>query len=214
MSREEYQSLAGDERLPLFDRTIRGTYPPGSTAKILTAGAALEEGLITTETHFGPCRGGMQFGNRFFKCWDKRGHGSLGLLGALEQSYDVYFYQLGLKLGLEKWSRYARACGFDQTTGLDIPGEKIGHAPDEKWYEKAYGKYNWNKSVMLNLGIGQGEFLVTPIELAQFYAGVVNHGVVMKPHVMRYLRTPKGETNYYHAEIARGLPFSEKPWRS
>ena len=210
VSRSEYQSLAGDERLPLFDRTIRGTYPPGSTAKILTAGAALEEGLITTETHFGACRGGYQFGNRFFKCWDKRGHGSLGLLAALEQSCDVYFYQLGLKLGLEKWSKYARACGFDQTTGLDIPGEKIGHAPDENWYEKTYGKYNWNRSVMLNLGIGQGEFLVTPIELAQFYAGIVNHGVVMRPHVMRYLRTPKGETNYYHAEIARGLPFSEE----
>lgn len=210
VSRAEYQSLAGDERLPLFDRTIKGLYPPGSTAKLLTAGAALEEGLITPETHFVACRGGYQYGNRFFKCWEKRGHGSLGLLGAIQHSCDTYFYQLGLKLGLDKWSEYAKACGFNQATGIDIPGEKAGMVPDEKWYEKTYGKYNWNKSVMLNLAIGQGEFTITPLELAQFYAGIVNHGVVMKPHVMRYLRTPKGETNYYHPEIARALPFSEE----
>jgi penicillin-binding protein 2 len=210
VSRTDYQTLANDPRQPLFDRTIRGAYPPGSTAKLLTAGAALEEGLITTDTHFGGCRGGMQFGNRFFRCWEKRGHGSLDLYGAIEQSCDVYFYQLGLKLGLDKWSKYAKACGFNQPTGLDIPAEKTGFVPDENWYEKTYGKYNWNKSVMLNLAIGQGEFLATPMGLAQFYAGIANHGVVMKPHLMRYLRSPKGETNYYHAEIARALPFSEE----
>ena len=106
--------------------------------------------------------------------------------------------------------KYAKECGFDQITGIDIPGEKTGNVPDEDWYDKAYGKYNWNKAVMLNLGIGQGEFLVTPLSLAQFYCGLVNHGMVMKPHLLRYLRSPNGETNYYHAEIARGLPFSEE----
>ncbi len=210
VSRSDYQSLAGDERQPLFDRTIRGTYPPGSTSKLLTAGAALEEGVITPDSHFGACHGGYQFGNRYFRCHLKGGHGSLDLYGAIEQSCDVYFYQLGLKLGLEKWSKYAKACGFNQITGIDIPAEKYGFVPDEKWYEKTYGKYGWTKSVMLNLAIGQGEFLVTPMELAQFFAGMVNHGVVMKPHLMHYLRSSKGETNYYHAEIARVLPFSEE----
>lgn len=210
MSRSEYQSLAGDERQPLFDRTIRGTYPPGSTAKLLTAGAALEEGIITPETRFAPCHGGFQFGNRYFHCHLKKGHGSLDLLGAIAQSCDTYFYQLGLKLGLEAWSRYAKQCGFEQPTGIDMPGEKIGHAPNRGWFEKTYGKYNWTKAVMLNLAIGQGEFLVTPLSLAQFFCGIANHGAVMKPHLLRYLRSPNGETNYYHQEIARVLPFSEQ----
>jgi penicillin-binding protein 2 len=210
VSRSDYQALSGDERQPLFDRTIRGTYPPGSTTKIMTAAAALEEGIITPETRFASCGGGYQFGNRYFRCHLKSGHGSLDLYGAIAQSCDVYFYQLGLRLGLDAWSRYARECGFDQPTGIDLPGEKIGLAPDQNWFEKTYGKYNWTKAVMLNLAIGQGEFLVTPLSLAQFFCGVVNHGAIMKPHLLRYLRASNGETNYFHPEIARTLPFSEQ----
>ena len=210
MSRADYLMLAGDPRQPLYDRTIRGGYPPGSTAKLLTAGAALEEGLITPSTHFNPCHGGFQFGNRFFKCYKKTGHGSLDLLEAISQSCDTYFYQLGLKLGLEKWSKYANACGFSNPTGIDIPAEKFGHVPDEEWYQKTYGKYGWTKAVMLNLAIGQGEFLSTPMELAEFYCGLANHGKVYKPHIMRHLRSVNGELTEFKPEIARELPFSEE----
>ncbi len=208
--RDEYQRLSSDERRPLLDRTIRGLYPPGSTAKLLTAGAALELGLIDVNTHFRACYGGYQFGNRFFRCHKKSGHGSQDVIGALEVSCDTYFYQVGLKLGLENWTNYARKCGFDVVTGVDIPNEKPGHVPDEDWYNKAYGKSGWTKAVLLNLGIGQGELLVTPVGLTQFFAAVANHGTAMKPHLMRYLKSPDGEITRANPSVVRQLPFSER----
>lgn len=208
--RDDYQRLSGDERRPLLDRTIRGLYPPGSTAKLLTAGAALELGLIEVNTHFKACYGGYQFGNRFFRCHKKSGHGSQDVIGALEVSCDTYFYQVGLKLGLDNWTNYARKCGLDVVTGVDIPNEKAGHVPDEAWYNKAYGKYGWTKAVLLNLGIGQGELLVTPISLTQFFAGVANHGKVMQPHLMRYIKSPNGEITRANPVVMRQLPFSER----
>ncbi len=208
--RDDYQRLSSDERRPLLDRTIRGLYPPGSTAKLLTAGAALELGLIDVNTHFRACYGGYQFGNRFFRCHKKSGHGSQDVIGALEVSCDTYFYQVGLKLGLENWTNYARKCGFDVVTGVDIPNEKPGLVPDEAWYNKAYGKSGWTKAVLLNLGIGQGELLVTPIGLTQFFAAVANHGTAMKPHLMRYLKSPDGEITHVNPAAVRQLPFSER----
>ncbi len=206
--RDAYQQLSTDERRPLLDRVIRGTYPPGSTSKLLTAGAALELGVIEPNTPFKPCYGGYQFGNRYFKCHKKSGHGSQDVYGALEVSCDTYFYQVGLKLGLKNFSDIAKKCGFDVLTGIDIPAERAGFVPTEEWYNKAYGKNGWTKAVLLNLGIGQGELLVTPLGLAQFYCGVVNNGNVMKPHLMRYIKSANGELTQATPEVARQLPFS------
>lgn len=206
--REAYRELSTDERRPLLDRVIRGTYPPGSTAKLLTAGAALDLGVIEPNTQLKPCYGGFQFGNRYFRCHKKSGHGSQDVYGALEVSCDTYFYQVGLKLGLKDFSDYAKKCGFDVLTGVDIPAERAGFVPTEEWYNKTYGKSGWTKAVLLNLGIGQGELLVTPIELAQFYCGIVNHGTVMKPHLMHYIKSANGEVTQFSPEVARQLPFS------
>ena len=206
--REAYQQLSSDERRPLLDRVIRGTYPPGSTSKLLTAGAALELGLIEPNTHFKACYGGYQFGNRYFRCHKKSGHGSQDVVGALEVSCDTYFYQVGLKLGLKNFSDFAKKCGFDTPTGIDIPAERSGNVPTEEWYNKAYGKYGWTKAVLLNLGIGQGEILSTPIGLAAFYCGIANGGKVMKPHLMRYIKSADGEITQATPEVLRQLPFS------
>ncbi|MGB5105833.1 MAG: penicillin-binding protein 2 [Candidatus Zixiibacteriota bacterium] len=206
--RDAYQQLSSDERRPLLDRVIRGTYPPGSTAKLLTAGAALELGIIEPNSHFKACYGGYQFGNRYFRCHKKSGHGTQDVIGAIEVSCDTYFYQVGLKLGLQNYSDFAKKCGFDMLTGIDIPAERAGNVPTEEWYNKAYGKYGWTKAVLLNLGIGQGEILTTPIGLAAFYCGIANGGKVMKPHLMRYIKSVDGEISQSSPEVLRQLPFS------
>jgi penicillin-binding protein 2 len=189
---EDYRALLQNPGRPLFDRAIAGTYPPASTANLLTAGAALQEGIITPSTRFSPCFGGYQFGNRYFRCHKPSGHGSLNIYGAIEQSCDTYFYQLGLRLGLSIWSEHARAAGFATLCGIDLPGEKAGNVPDRDWYNRVYGERGWTKSVLLNLAIGQGELLVTPLSLAQFFAGLANQGAVMRPHLLKSWRAPGG----------------------
>jgi penicillin-binding protein 2 len=206
--RDEYRELLQDSRRPLFDRAVSGTYPPGSTAKVFSAGAALQEGIVTADTRFSPCFGGYQFGSRYFHCWSPSGHGSLDLVGAIEQSCDTYFYQLGLKLGLDRWHREAVASGFASPTGIDLPTEKAGTVPDEKWYNRVYGERGWTKAVLLNLSIGQGEFLTTPLSLAEFYCGVADSGRVMKPHLLKAWREQDGTVTPVKPVIARELPFS------
>jgi penicillin-binding protein 2 len=209
VARDDYQRLLQDEGRPQFDRAIAGTYPPGSTAKLMTAGAGLAEGIITPETRFSPCFGGYQFGSRYFRCHKLTGHGILDLYGAVEQSCDVYFYQLGLKLGLEKWQEYAEECGFDKRTGIDIPAEVSGHVPDRAWYNQAYGENGWTRAILLNLAIGQGELLTTPLRLAQFFCGLVNNGTVVTPHLLLGKRNQAGQFEPEEPEVESELPFSD-----
>jgi len=174
----------------------------------LTAGAALEAGLITDETHLRPCYGGMRFGNRYFKCWDAKGHGSLTVYHALEQSCDVFFYQVGQILGVDTWGKYASKCGFGKKVGIDIPGEQNGISPSIPYYNKVYGKKGWSKLLVVNLAIGQGEFTVTPLQLAQLYSGIANNGVVFRPHLLKETLNPEGTSTPTQPEVSFRLPFS------
>jgi penicillin-binding protein 2 len=194
---------------PLLNRVLNGLYPPGSTFKLLTVGAGLEEGAIDLNTTFRPCYGGYQFGNRFFRCWDKNGHGALTAVHGIEASCDVYMYQLGLKLGIDVLGRYMLQCGFGAPTGIDLPGEAAGLAPNSEYYNSRYGKNGWTKALVLNNAIGQGEILVTPLQLAQFYCGLANHGVVYRPHVVRAIRQPNGQVVPVTPQVSFKLPFSE-----
>lgn len=210
ISYNEWNRIVDDPAHPLLNRIIQSQYPPGSTAKLLTAGAALEEKLISGGSHMPVgCSGGYQFGNRYFRCWKPEGHGSLNLLGAIEQSCDVYFYQLGQKLGLEKWAEYGRKCGFGRRTGIDLPDEARGLVPSTEWYDRRLGKGKWSTGVMLNLAIGQGELLTTPLQLANFYAALGNGGILWKPHFLKRVQDPQGAQEYRPEEVGR-LPFSKK----
>ncbi|MCI0595643.1 MAG: penicillin-binding protein 2 [candidate division Zixibacteria bacterium] len=210
ISYDEWNGIVNDPDHPLLNRVIQSQYPPGSTAKLLTAGAALEENLISSRSHMpAACGGGYQFGNRFFRCWKPEGHGSLNLIGAIEQSCDVYFYQLGQKLGISKWAEYAKKCGFGQRTGIDLPDEARGLAPATEWYDRRFGKGKWSQGVMLNLAIGQGEFLSTPLQLASFYAALGNGGVLWKPHLLKKVQDQSG-VQEYRPEIVERLPFSQE----
>jgi penicillin-binding protein 2 len=207
---DEWQAIIDDPNHPLLNRPTTGLYPPGSTAKLLTAGAALEEGLITEAEVLRGCVGAMRFGNRSFKCWEPRGHGSLNVLHAIEHSCDVYFYQVGIKLGVDLWSKYANACGFVNKTGIDVTGELGGICPSSSYYDRVYGKNGWTKVFVVNLAIGQGEFTITPLQLAQFYCGLANNGIVYRPHLVKEVRYADGHVEPVRPVESFHLPFSQK----
>jgi penicillin-binding protein 2 len=170
----------------LLNRAIQGRYPPGSTFKIVTMLSALNAKVAHPGTRLAPCPGRYFFGGRWFGCWKKTGHGSLDFIEALEHSCDVYFYQIGPKLGLPALEKTARQFGLGSRTGVDLPQEVRGLVPSQAYYEKmGRGRL---KGTMLNLAIGQGELLVTPIQLALMLAETGNGGRGLRPHVVREVR--------------------------
>ena len=203
-----WQTISTDPAHPLLNRPLAGLYPPGSTFKLLTLGAGLESGVINENTTFRSCGGGYQFGNRFFKCWEKRGHGAQYSIHAVEMSCDVYFYQLGLKVGVDQMYRYATLCGFGKKTGVDLPSELSGLMPSVPYYDKRYGKNGWTKALVLNTAIGQGEVLSTPLQLAQFFCGIANWGTVYKPHIVTKISHPNGRVEILEPQVSFKLPFS------
>lgn len=179
---------------PLLNRALQGLYPPGSTMKMLTALAALETGAIDRHTLFSPCHGAYRFGTSTFRCWKSAGHGRLDVHEALVNSCNVYFYQVAQKLGLRNWSTFARFFGLHQKTGIDLPGEVAGLVPQEAYFNKKYGKNGFTKGQMLNLAIGQGDMLSTPIELASYTAILANGGNRVTPYLMKRVVSSRGGT--------------------
>jgi penicillin-binding protein 2 len=118
-------------------------------------------------------------------------------------------YQLGLKMGVDVLSRYMEQCGFGRPTGIDLPGEASGLNPNSAYYNSRYGKNGWTKALALNNAIGQGEILETPVQLAQFYCGLANHGIVYRPHLVKAIRYPGGNTVPITPQVSFKLPFSE-----
>ena len=183
----QWRNLQADTSNPLLNRSIRGEYPPASVFKMITAIAGLEMGLIDPETaRFRACRGGLKFGDRVFRCHNATGCGRLSLRGALVRSCDVYFYQLGRKVGIANWSRYTRMLGFGQPTGIDIAeggdGEAAGLVTNRSYYKERYG--HWAEGYMLNLTIGQGETSVTPVQIAR-YISALAVGKLPRPRVLK-----------------------------
>ncbi|RKX22767.1 MAG: penicillin-binding protein 2 [Candidatus Zixiibacteriota bacterium] len=205
-----WQGIISDSTHPLLNRPLAGIYPPGSTTKLVTAGAALELGKITDKLLLKPCLGAMKFGNRIFHCWDLGGHGRLDLYHAIEQSCDVYFYQIGLLIGIDPWYDYVTDCGFGKKTGIDIPGEVPGIAPNSDYLDELYGVKKWTHFLMLNLAIGQGEFTVTPLQLTQLFCGFANKGMIYRPHLLRERLRYDGSIVKIAPAPSFRLPFSEK----
>ncbi len=184
MSGARFAELSNDPRKPLYNRAVQGTYPPGSTFKIITALAGLQNGFDVNST-FNPCRGYYYFG-REYNCWIREHggqHGVLNMEQAIEQSCNVYFYQLGLKLGLDKWSEVCGLMGFGQKTGIDLYGENAGNLPSQSFYET--NRITYSTGMILNLAIGQGENDVTPLQLAHYTGIVATKGVNAQPHLIR-----------------------------
>lgn len=193
----EWAKLALDSRRPLNNRAIQGTYEPGSTFKIVTSLAGLVSGLWGVHDRFPvACRGGFHFGARYQRCWQEKPpyHGSLDMIGALTQSCDVYYYQLGLHLDMGPINQVGSSLGLGSRTGIDLPNEKSGLLVDSAIHERRNKRlgWKWARGLILNLAIGQGE-LVTPLQLATMIGGVANGHEVMRPHLLQAVLDP--ETN-------------------
>jgi penicillin-binding protein 2 len=186
ITQARWDELSQGGNYPLFNRAIQAAYPPGSTLKPFLALAGLTVHAISAATTFRePCFGYYQFGSRRFGCWDKGGHGWLALREAIARSCDVYFYQLGLRTGLDRISEFMKRLTLSERTGIDLPQERRGLFPDPGWYDRKYGIGRWSKGLVLNLAIGQGEASLTPIKLAQITAAIANNGTLLRPHLLR-----------------------------
>jgi len=186
ISQERWAVLSEGGNFPLFNRAIQAAYPPGSTLKPFVALAGLMMGAIQPGTTFREtCNGAFQFGRRSFRCWKPEGHGTLALRDAVAQSCDVYFYQLGVRLGLDRLAEFMKRIHVSDRSGIDLPQERRGLFPDAAWYDKRYGAGLWSRGLVLNLAIGQGETSLTPIKLAQLTALIANGGIMVRPHVIR-----------------------------
>ena len=201
-----WRQLNENEAHPLFDRAIQARYPPGSTWKLAVAAIALRRGIVTLHSRMPiPCRGGLQYGNRFFRCWEPRGHGDLTLQEAIAQSCDVYFYQLGLKVGLTSLIEDANTYGFRTRTGVDLPGEIPPDFPSgTEYFDRVYGPRHWTAAVTLNLAIGQGENAQTLINMVQFYQMLASDGQARTPFVVHRQDRP-GVSLDLSAEQLAGL---------
>lgn len=184
---EYWRALTEDPARPLLNRAVQARYPPGSTWKLAVAAMGLRRGLVGFRSRMPvPCRGGLQYGNRFFRCWQLEGHGDLNLEQAIAHSCDVYFYQLGLKLGVTSLLEDAVTWGGRARTGIDLPGELPPEFPSgREYYDRLYGPRRWTSAVALNLAIGQGENAQTPINMARLYQMLASDGAPRAPHVVR-----------------------------
>ncbi|MFP6779281.1 MAG: penicillin-binding protein 2 [Alphaproteobacteria bacterium] len=173
---------------PLINRAIKGLYPPGSTFKPVVALAALKFGVINKEEKIF-CNGTYTLGNRDFHCWKKGGHGALNLSDAIAQSCDVYFYELALRLGIDKIAETAKLLGFGEFYN-DYYGIPKSIIPDQKWKKENFNE-KWQKGETLNVGIGQGFLLSTPLELAIMTGNIINNGNTIKPNIIKSISGEK-----------------------
>ncbi|MBF6567704.1 MAG: penicillin-binding protein 2 [Candidatus Binataceae bacterium] len=179
----DWHRLMVDPGHPLQNRTIQGIYAPGSTFKIVDAIAGLQDRTLTSSTTYN-CPGGLWYGNREYRCWRKQGHGTLALHRALVESCDVFFYQVGAHLGVDRIAQWGHLLGLGQKTGIDLANEKTGIIPSSQWKRNRYHE-RWYPAETLSVAIGQGYVSVTPLQMAQLAAEVANGGVRYKPQFVK-----------------------------
>ena len=172
-----------DPERPLLNRGIQGLYPPGSTFKLIGAALAKEESIVDKNWTVN-CYGVYHLGDRDFHCWNNAGHGIVNMDKAIFQSCNIYFYHLIQKLSFNNWKAMAENFGFGATTGIDLLGEKGGLVPGKKYMNKKYGRYGWATGNLLTFIIGQGDILVTPIQVAQMMSIIATRGNTKTPHLL------------------------------
>ncbi len=194
IDKECWREMISGGKFPLQNRAIAGLYSPGSVFKIPVALAALQEHIITPQDTFF-CNGQMRLGNRTFRCWKRWGHGNVDLAKALIESCDVYFYNVGKELGVDKIAKYAKDMGLGEFTGFDLGFEKRGLVPTRKWKQRRFGN-SWQMGETLSLAIGQSFLLVTPIQMACMISAVFNGGILYQPQVTKSIMRQGGKELY------------------
>ncbi|MDA0368259.1 MAG: penicillin-binding protein 2 [Proteobacteria bacterium] len=182
LTQQAWSDLTSDPRNPLLNKAIAGQYPPGSIFKMMVAIAALEAGVVSPEQKIF-CSGHVELGNQRFHCWKRNGHGNMALVDAIEQSCDVYFYDIAKRVGIDRISETARLFGLGAETGIEIPAERKGLMPTRAWKKGRTGEA-WQQGETLVAGIGQGFVLTTPLQLAVMAARIANGGFAVKPRLI------------------------------
>lgn len=182
ISQEQWKALLDNPKHPLINKVVQATYPPGSTYKMVTALAGLAKGAVDENTSV-YCPGSYSFGNRTYRCWRHSGHGTVSLTRAIGESCDVYFYQVGQRVGVDALAEYAQKLGLGLKTGVEMEYEKEGLAPTKKWKLKAR-KSKWQDGETLSVAIGQGFNLASPLQICVMTAALANGGKVYKPKLV------------------------------
>ena len=194
ISSDKWNYLVNNPTKPLYDKTTGGAYPPGSLFKPLIAIAAIEENIITSKTAH-KCKGHIQLGNHKFHCYKRSGHGLINLTQAMSKSCDVYFYNLGLALGIKRITHYAKMFGFGKKLNFKLNYESPGLVPTSEWKVQQTGK-PWNLGDIPSISIGQSANLATPLQLASFYSTIANKGIIWKPYLIRSIKSHTGRIIY------------------
>jgi len=209
---ETWKEYLEDKRHPLENKALTGQYPPGSTFKIITALAGLQYDKINDSSSV-TCAGSYSLGTSTFKCWNKRGHGVTSLKKSLRESCDVYYYQLGEKLGVDKIASVAKAFKLGEPMGVGLNNEKGGLIPTAEWKQKRFGK-RWYHGETLPVAIGQGYVLMTPIQMASMIATVANEGTVFRPHLVKRIVDADGkQLKEIKPEVIGTTGFSKESYR-
>jgi penicillin-binding protein 2 len=179
----QWRGLTTDRAHPLTNRVIAGAYPPGSTFKLVDSIAGLEERTLTPETSYF-CPGGLYYGNREYHCWRKQGHGTISVHRAIVSSCDVFFYQVGIHLGIDRLARWAHLLGMGEKTGINLDNERPGVMPSSLWKEKRFHQ-RWYPAETLSVAIGQGYVAATPLQMATVVSEIANGGTRYKPQFVK-----------------------------
>ncbi len=204
ISVKKWQALLDNPQHPLINKVVQASYPPGSTYKMVTALAGLAKDVIDEKTLL-YCPGHYSFGNRTYRCWKHSGHGQVDLQKAIEESCDVYFYQVGQRVGVDVLAEYARKLGLGAKTGIEMEYEKSGLTPTQKWKEK-YRESQWQEGETLSVAIGQGFNLATPLQICVMTATIANGGTVYRPQLVEQVVDPEGRiVEEFEPEIIREI---------
>jgi penicillin-binding protein 2 len=207
ISFEGLQDLVYTQNSSFWNRATMSAYPPGSIFKIVVAALSLDNGVIEPKTRMRSCNGSFRIGNRIFNCWKR--HGSLATYEAIVQSCDIFFYQVGMKLGFPAMAEGVKKLELIEKTGIDIPEESRGFFPNRAWYKERYDLNSPTKGMVANLSIGQGEVLLTPLQVCYFFSGIANNGQLVKPHLVNDIQHVSGEI-LYRSKFQRKKLFISK----
>jgi penicillin-binding protein 2 len=203
ISQEKFDKLNSDPNIPLLPRAFRSAYPAGSTFKIFVGVAGFESHKLSPDDEFG-CPAALDIGNLVFHNWRKSDGGDLNFRDALTQSCDTWFYQLGIKLGASVMVEWAQRMGLGQRTGILLNGEAEGRIPTDQYMQVTY-KRHFSQGDLANFSIGQGDILVTPLQMAQAMATLANGGTLLQSRIVRQVQTLSGEVVYTYSPRAKDL---------
>jgi len=204
IARDKWLALVDAPDDPLLNRAIQCAYPPGSTFKLVTASAALEEGLVRPDERMPqPCGGSFRYGRWLFHCWKPSGHGPLDMAGGLKNSCNVFFFQVGLRVGIDNLNKYARVYRYGSRTGIPLPHETAGLIPSRERMERKWGK-KWPRGEVLNNAVGQGQVLLTPIQELVAFSAFANGGRFYRPRLVTHVTAGGGRVKKSYPPRLRG----------